>query len=108
MSWSTEFEELMPHTITVAALSGLSTDGYGTETYGTATSYKSRVVGKQHLVRSFAGIEETAKTRVTIASTSTFAASAQITLPDGSTPELLALTAVPDEDGWHHQVASFA
>jgi len=108
MSWSTEFESMMPHTVTVAALSGLSTDGYGTETYTTGTSYKARVVGKQHLVRSFAGVEETASTRVTIASTSTFAPSVQITLPDSSTPELLSLQAVPDEDGWHHIVASFA
>ena len=98
----------MPVTVTIAALSGLSTDGYATATYGSGTTYAARVLGKQHLVRSFAGIEETAKTMVWIASTSTFAPSVQITLPDDTTPELLSLTAVPDEDGVHHTVASFA
>jgi len=29
-------------------------------------------------------------------------------MPDGSTPELLALDAVSDEDGTHHTVARFA
>ena len=97
----------MPHTVTVASLSGLSTDGYGTETYTAGTGYKARIVGKQHVVRTFAGVEETATSKVTIASTSTFAPSSKFTMPDGSTPELLAIQAVPDEDGWHHQVASF-
>jgi len=108
MAWSTEFEELMPTNVTVSALSGLSTDGYGTATFTTGTSYKARVLGKQHLVRSFAGVEETAKTKVWISSTSTFAPSVQVTLPDGTTPELLALEAVPDQDGVHHTMASFA
>ena len=108
MAWSTAFEEFMPVTVQVAALSGLSADGYGTPTYASASTYKARVLGKRHLVRSFAGIEETAKTMVWIASTSTFAPSVQITLPDGTTPELLSLTAVPDEDGVHHSKASFA
>lgn len=108
MAWSTGFESFMPVTITVAALSGLSTDGYGTATYGTATTYKARVVGKQHLVRTFAGVEETARTMVWVASTSTFAPSAQFTLPDATTPELLAVTAYPDGDGTHHMKLSFA
>jgi hypothetical protein len=108
MAWSTDFEELMPHTVTVASLSGLSTDGYGTETFGTATSYSARVIGKQHVVKSLTGIDETARTLVYIASTSTFPASAQYTLPDASTPEVLAVEAVPDEDGVHHIKVSFA
>ena len=108
MAWSTAFEKLMPATVQVASLAGLSTDGYGTPTYGSASTYKARVVGKQHLVRTFAGVEETARTMVWVASTSTFAPSARFTLPDGTTPELLAVTAVPDSDGIHHVKLSFA
>jgi len=98
----------MPAGVTVSAWSGLSTDGYGTATFASGTTYKARVLGKQHLVRSFAGVEETARTVVWVASTSTFAPSVQVTLPDGSTPELLAITAVPDEDGINHSKMSFA
>ena len=108
MAWSTAFEKLMPATVQVAALTGLSTDGYGTPTYGSASTHKARVVGKQHLIRTFDGVEETARTMVWVASTSTFAPSAQFTLPDGTTPELLAVTAYPDSDGTHHVRLSFA
>lgn len=103
MSWSTLFEALMPHTVTVAGLASFSTDGYGTPAYSTsATSYTARVVTKQTLVQTFRGTEELAKTVVYLAATSTFGPSDRITLPDGSTPELLAVETYPDEDGQHH------
>ena len=66
------------------------------------------MLGKQHLIRNFAGIEETAKTMVWVASTSTFPPMSQYTLSNGTTPELLAVQAVPDEDGVHHIKLSFA
>ncbi len=97
----------MPHTVTVGVLSGLSTDGYGTPTYAAGITYPARVVGKQHLVRSFAGIEETARTLAWVASTSTFDPSAQFILPDDSSPELLAVESFADSDGTHHQKLSF-
>ena len=98
----TDFLDMMPSTMTVATLSGLSTDGYGVATYTTGSSYRCRVVQKQQLVRSFSGVEEMSRTTAWVASTSTFPPSAQFTLPDGSTPELLATEAYPDEDGVHH------
>jgi len=107
VSWSTKFEALMPDTVTVSTLSGLSTDGYGTATFGSATTYKARVVREQTLVRTLQGTEEMADTTVYIASTSTFAASALITLPGSLTPPLLALEAFPDKDGIHHLKARF-
>lgn len=102
MAWSTELDGLMPHTITVAGLASFSTDGYATEVYGSASTYTARVAGKQTLVKSFRGIDELAKTVAWVKTTSTFAPSDQFTLPDGSTPELLAVEAYPDEDGHHH------
>jgi len=107
MSWSTEFESMLPQTITVKSLTGLSTDGYGTATFGSATTYKARIVREQTLVRTLEGTEEMADTTVWIASTSTFAASSLITLPGSLTPPLKSLDAYPDEDGIHHLKAHF-
>ncbi|MHC5112319.1 MAG: hypothetical protein ACYTHJ_20875 [Planctomycetota bacterium] len=108
MAWSTTFEALMGDTITVATLDSFSTDGYGTPSYSTSpTSYTARVVSKQTLVNTFAGTEELAKTVVYVAATSTFGPADQITLPDGSTPELLAVELYPDKDGQHHAKLMF-
>lgn len=109
MSWSTDFEDLMPDTIRVQDLSGF--DGYGTATFGTASTYVARVVRKQRLVRSFEGIEEISTVTAYVASTSTFGPGSQYLLPDGSTfsiaPNLLAVEAFPDEDGIHHTKLMF-
>lgn len=101
------FLDMMPDTIVVSTLTGLSTDGYGTATYTTGTSYPARIVRKQQLVRSFAGVEEIATSVAWVASTSTFPPSGRFTLPDASTPELLAAESYPDEDGSHHQKLMF-
>ena len=107
MNWSTSFESQMPDGVTVALLSGLSTDGYGTETFASGTTFKARIVRKQHPVYTAPGVEEIANTLVYIASTTTFAPSAQFTLSDGTTPRLMQLNAYPDSDGVHHVRASF-
>ncbi len=108
MAWSTAFEELMPDGITVAPLSGLSTDGYGTEVFGTGTTYQARIVRKQHPVRTLEGIEDTATTMVWINSTTTFPPTSQFALTDGTTPaNLMAIEAYPDQDGLHHVRLSF-
>jgi uncharacterized protein YfaQ (DUF2300 family) len=107
VSWSTEFEALMPHTVQVGGLASISTDGYGTPVYSTGTAYPARVKGAADLVTDFTGTEQIATTVAWIASTSTFAPDSQITLPDGTTPLLLQLEAVPDEDGTHHVKAWF-
>ena len=108
MAWSTAFEELMADTVVVKSLSGLSTDGYGTPTFGSATTYTARVVRKQHLVRAFDGTEQLATTLIYIASTTTFAPETTEITAAGETPgTLLALDAFPDEDGVHHVRASY-
>jgi hypothetical protein len=107
MAWSTELDALMPHTITVAGLASFTTAGYGTPAFGSASTYTARVVGKQILVDTFRGTEELTKTVVWVKATSTFGPSDQITLPDGTTPELLAVETYPDEDGSHHQKLMF-
>ena len=107
MVWSTDLDALMPHTITHKSLTAFSTDGYATEVWSTGVSYAARVVGKQTLVKTFEGTEELATTVVYVKTSSTFGASDQITLPDGSTPPLLAAETYPDETGVHHAKLMF-
>lgn len=106
MAWSTEFDDLLPDTVTVKTVTGVSTDGYGVPTYSTGQDYSARVVRKQELVRTFEGTEELATTVAWVNSTSTdqFTPSAEVTLPDGSTPPLMGVEAYPDEDGSAHHI----
>lgn len=101
-SFSSGLLDLMPDQVTVQTLTGVSTDGYGTETYSTGTTYSARVVRKQTLVRTFEGTEELATTVVWLQSTSTYSPTDRFTLPDGSTPVLMATEAYPDEVGLDH------
>ena len=104
MAFDTDLLALMPSTLKVNVLKGVSTDGYGTATWSSSTkSYRCRVVEKQTLVHTFEGDEQMARTVVWVRSTSTFGPWDKITLPDGTTPRLLAVEDYPDEDGAHHQ-----
>jgi hypothetical protein len=105
MSFDPAFLDVMTQTLTVTRLSGVSTDGYGRPTYSTsALSRYCRVTEKQHLVRSFEGTQEVAGTIAWVRSTSTFSPSDRITLPDGTTPALLAIEEYRDQDGNIHHV----
>ena len=100
--------DLMPSTLKVNALKGVSTDGYGTASYSSSTkSYRCRVVEKQRLVTTFEGVEQMASTVVWVRSTSTFGPWDKVTLPDNTTPRLLAVEDYPDQDGHHHQKLFF-
>jgi len=108
MAWTDALLGLMPDTLTHAAWSGMSTDGYATTTYSTATTtYSCRVGTEQRLVRNFDGIEELATTTVWVASTSTFSALDQFTLPDATTPGLLSVETYRDENGVTHSKLGF-
>lgn len=108
MAYTTPLLDLFPQTVTHAAWTGMSTDGYAVPTYsGSASTYQALVVTEQRLVRTFDGIEELATTTVYLASTSTFSALDQFTLPDATTPELLAIETFRDEDGVAFSVLAF-
>jgi hypothetical protein len=107
MSYSTEFDALLADGVSISGLSSVSTDGYATPVYGSASTYKARVVRKQTLVRSFAGTEELSQMTVWVASTTTFSPSAEISVNGSTQGPLMALEAVPDEDGVHHMKAYF-
>ncbi len=108
MAYTTPLLDLFPQTVTHAAWTGMSTDGYAIPTYsGSPSTFQARVVTEQRLVRTFDGIEELAVTTVWLASTSTFSALDQFTLPDATTPELLALETFRDENGVTHTKLAF-
>jgi hypothetical protein len=92
MSFDSAFLNIMTQTLTVNRLTGLSR--------------YCRVTERQTLVRSFEGEQEVATTVVWCRSTSTFSPSDKITLPDGTTPKLLAVEEYRDEDGiiHHHKL----
>lgn len=110
MAFDPAFLTVLTQTLTVNRLSGVSTDGYGRPAYSTSgLSRFCRVTEKQHLVRSFEGEQEVASTIAWVRSTSTFSPSDKITLPDGTTPHLLAIDEYRDEAGAiHHHTLHFS
>lgn len=107
MTYTDPLAALCSETVEVSALSGFSTDGYVTATYGSASTYSARVTSEQVKVRTLEGAEELATTVVWILSTSTFGPSDRIALPDGSTPPLLSVETLRDESGVTHSKAFF-
>lgn len=108
MGFPAAFLAVMNQTVTVRDLTGVSTDGYGTPTYSTTTSSLSaRVTGTAETIRTFEGTEETATTVAWIRSTSTFSPLAKWTLPDGTSPPVLKIDSVYDEDGTLHHLKAY-
>ncbi len=107
MAWDSAFEELLADGVSAKSVVSVSTDGYGTEVFSTGSTFKARHLRKQTLVRTFAGTEELARSTVWIASTSTFSPDTQFTVNGSTLGPLMAMEAVPDEDGVHHVKAMF-
>ncbi len=105
MSWDSDFEDLMPHTVTIATVA--SRDEYNKRTYSTAVTYTARVLERMTRVVDREGRETIATHVVWIAPHADSGApalepDAEITLPDGSTPPIIRVESIPDEDGDHH------
>lgn len=96
-----DWADMMPHTVTYAAVSGR--DAYGKPTYGTAVTYRARVVYKQtRIVNRLNGQDAIATGVVWLAAKILPSLDAQVVLPDGSTPTILNWEVFPDEEGDHH------
>jgi len=78
-------------------------DSFGAPVYGPGASYPARVVGEVKMVRSPTGEEVVSSTKVTIPGPpdgpEAVDPRSRITLPDGSTPPILAAPSYPDEYG---------
>lgn len=107
MTWEPEFEELMPHTIIVRRSTGRN--DYGEVTWGTASTYQGRWVKQPREILSATGEQTVSDGHVYISGEvpPNISTLDQITLPDGTTPNILRVDTYPDEDGEHHEVVYF-
>jgi len=106
-----DWVDMMPHTVSLEPF--VSEDAYGLPTYGASVDYRARVIRKPHYVRGQEGKDITADGMVwlgpptsdlTSDTVPTVTTRDRITLPDGTltTPPILSVSKIPDEDGDHH------
>lgn len=102
MAFESAFLTLMNSTVTVSTRSGHN--NYGEPTYGSGTDYRARILGKDGFIRTASGETVEFTTVVWVASTKSFTVDDRIALPDGSTPQVVAVERPFDEDGAQHHV----
>lgn len=92
-----DLRALMPHTITLRPWAGQNE--FGEPTFGAPVTIQARVEQAVRLVRAVDGQERVSMVTIYLASPTTIDPRSQITLPDGSAPPIMAITAIPDENG---------
>lgn len=104
-----DFLELMPHEIVVTRISTSTPyTQYGAKQFATGTSkVRCRVVQKSRLVRTADGREVFARGKVYLYGDPGITNEDKITLPDGTTPEIVFIESYPDDQGDHHQVLHY-
>lgn len=100
-----DFLDCMPATVTLEENTGL--DKYGQRSYAAGTPHPARVQEKTERVAIASGEEVLARGRVYLGELTGVDTGWRITLPDATTPEILAVNKVQDEDGPHHEVLIF-
>jgi len=100
-----ELLELLTQTVTVKPKTGRG--GYGKKTVGTAVTYPARVTKKQRLVRSADGTEQMSRGFVRLDGNAVVNPQDEITLPDGTTPKILAVEEHRDDAGAIHSIRVF-
>jgi hypothetical protein len=107
MAVPSDFLEMMLQTVTVAAQTGL--DNYGKPSFSASpTSYRCRIIWQERIRRDNQGRElvEAGRAILTQAAASVLPTH-KLTLPDGSTPKIVSVATIQDENGDHHSVISF-
>lgn len=100
-----DFLDCMAATITREPF--LSQDKFGERTFGAGVAIQARVQEREERVTIPSGEEVLARGRVYLGALTGATTADRITLPDGTTPEILAVRKVDDEDGPHHEVLIF-
>ena len=107
----TSFLHMMPDSVIYEARTG--TDAYGDPTWGTASTYRARVVGEQKLIRGFSGLEVLAAQTVYLGAAIVVQPTDRVTLSTNivsSTqdtaihPPILGAKRIPDQSGVHSTV----
>lgn len=107
MSLEADFQTMCVQTVNVKTRTGRNGDG--SDTFSTAGStYRARVANTKKWVRNSEGVAIQASYMAWILSTGIIAADSKITLPDGSTPPILAISSFPDDSGAHHVEVLFS
>ena len=100
MTIENDFLELMTQTCTIEPFGAYNE--YAEPSFGTAVSYTCRTVHKTNLIRTDAGKEITSIAQTWIFGAPGISPKDRITLPDGTTPQILRVDRFPDENGNHH------
>lgn len=78
----------------------VSRDMYGKVTLGAPGTYPAYVEGRVQMVRTAAGDERASSVTVILAGMVQVGPDDRLTLPDGTSPPILAVGTVPDGDGY--------
>jgi len=94
---------LLNQLITIEPASGM--DAYGQSSYGTGVSVHARVEGRNRVVVDAQGNNAVSSTTIYVDGLTVVSTASRITLPNGTTPLILAIAEMPDIDGTpHHKV----
>ena len=88
---------LLKQTVLIQTSTGA--DGYGQQAYGTAVSIPARIIGRNRLVRNVQGQEVISTVQIIVNGDVAVTTFSRITLPDGSTPLVIAVLEMPDAYG---------
>lgn len=102
MSFEAGFLTLMGSTVTISTRA--SHNNYGEPSYGSGTGYRARIATKAGFVRGASGETIQYATVVWVNSTKAFTVDDRLALPDGTTPQVVAVERPFDEDGAQHHV----
>ena len=106
MAFETEFAELMHQSVTITAAG--AKDAYGHAAAGAARTVKCRIVRQPKMIRDAGGREVVSSGHLFTAGNAAILVTETLTLPDGSSPKILRVDAIPDEDvATHHQKVWF-
>lgn len=102
-----DFAEMMRQTIILFPQSAV--DKYGKQSFGTGVSYLCRIMNTQRITRDAQGREIVEAGRAIIYGVlaGTPSAHDKIQLPDGSTPKVISVSKVQDEDGDYHSTIGY-
>jgi hypothetical protein len=103
---SSEFDRMMPDTITVQAAS--TVDKYGKQAWAVGASVRCRLVFEARMFRDADGrdVNEIGRA-ITFGHVSGVSPRDRVVLPDGRSPVVTSVTNTKDEDGSHHVVIGF-
>lgn len=98
MSYDHDFDGMLAQTVVITTRSGHN--AYGEPSWAAAGStFRARIVAKPGFARSAQGEVVAVKSVIWVASTGTITVDDRVTLPDGTTPPVVAVESYPDEDG---------